>query len=146
MISFVNTCFTSFQSFTTLVFCLVDLHRKLSDELFFKFRMTADKINMKLLWLMKTSQPYSDWWWNVQSFKPETKQNTSWDSTMLRKANDVGFENIMETSSSLFCKKKPWTILNSTITDCINYRPYPEDYPGKHGKDILQQHKGCQRE
>lgn len=60
-----------------------------------------------------------------------------------KKSYDLRFENIMESSSLLFWNKKPWTILNSTIRDCINYMPYPEDYPGNHGKEILQQHKNA---
>lgn len=58
-----------------------------------------------------------------------------------KKSYDLCFENIMESSSLLFLNKEPWKILNRTIRDWMNYTLYPEDYPGNHGKEILQQHK-----
>jgi len=62
-----------------------------------------------------------------------------------KRSYDLCFENIMESSSLLFLNKKPWKILNRTIRDWINYMLYPEDYPGNHGKEILQQHKNVNK-
>jgi len=59
-----------------------------------------------------------------------------------KKSYDLRFENIMESPSLMFWNKKPWTILNSTLRDSINYMSYQEDYPGNHGKEILQ-HKNA---
>jgi hypothetical protein len=78
-----NKCFITSQIFTAVVSFLTYTDNSF-DGLFFKIRMTSYRIKRKILWLMRISQLCSYGQWNVQSFESETRQNMSWDSTMIR--------------------------------------------------------------